>query len=56
MMSISCFIKCVLKDYILDADILSILFDAKPGTQVPFLRNAMRTYNEKIKNSATTFG
>lgn len=46
----------ILKDYILDADILSILFDAKPGTQVPFLRNAMRTYNEKIKNSATTFG
>lgn len=46
----------IVKDYILDADILSILFDAKPGTQVPFLRNAMRTYNEKIKNSATTFG
>lgn len=46
----------ILKDYILDADILSILFDAKPGTQVPFLRNAMRTYNEKIKNSATAFG
>lgn len=46
----------ILKDYILDADILSILFDAKPGTQVPFLRNAMRTYNEKIKNSANTFG
>lgn len=46
----------ILKDYFLDADILSILFDAKPGTQVPFLRNAMRTYNEKIKNSATTFG
>lgn len=46
----------ILKNYILDADILSILFDAKPSTQVPFLRNAMRTYNEKIKNSATTFG
>lgn len=46
----------ILKDYILDADILSILFDAKTGTQVPFLRNAMRTYNEKIKNSATIFG
>ena len=46
----------ILIDYILDADILSILFDAKPGTQVPFLRNAMRTYYEKIKNSATTFG
>ena len=46
----------ILKNYILDADILSILFDAKPGTQVPFLRNALRTYNEKIKNSATTFG
>lgn len=46
----------ILKDYILDADILSILFDAKPGTQVPFLRNAMRTYNEKVRNSASTFG
>lgn len=45
----------ILKKYILDADILSILFDAKPGTQVPFLRNALRTYNEKIKDSPYLF-
>lgn len=39
------------KDYLLDADILSILFDARPATQVPFLRNAIKTYKKKIKNS-----
>lgn len=37
-------------DYLLDADILSILFDARPATQVPFLRNAIKTYKKKIKN------
>lgn len=36
------------KSYLFDPDILSILFDARPATQVPFLRNALRTFNEKI--------
>ncbi len=40
----------VTKKYLFDADILSILFDAKPATQIPFLRNAMRRYN-KIQSS-----
>ncbi|HJG68244.1 MAG TPA: ATP-binding protein [Staphylococcus ureilyticus] len=34
----------VTKEYLFDADILSILFDAKPATQIPFLRNALRKY------------
>lgn len=34
----------VLREYIFDADILSILFDARPATQVPFLRNALKIY------------
>ncbi|MDE8041106.1 ATP-binding protein [Erysipelothrix rhusiopathiae] len=38
------------KSYLFDPDILAILFDAKPATQVPFLRNALRTFNNKIKN------
>lgn len=45
----------ILKEYLLNADILAILFDAKPGTQVPFLRNALRTYNEGICDSAEQF-
>lgn len=36
------------RTYIFDPDILSILFDARPATQVPFLRNALRTFNDKI--------
>lgn len=40
----------VTKKYLFDADILSILFDAKPATQIPFLRNAMRRY-KKIQSS-----
>src|SRR5699024_11847989 len=28
------------RDYLFDADILAILFDARPATQLPFLRNA----------------
>lgn len=40
------------KDYLLDADILSILFDARPATQVPFLRSAIQTYRKKIKTSS----
>lgn len=34
----------VTKEYLFDADILSILFDAKPATQIPFLRNALHKY------------
>src|SRR5699024_4361903 len=36
----------VKEDYLFDADILSILFDARSATQVPFLRVALRTYKE----------
>ncbi|WP_270330753.1 ATP-binding protein [Lapidilactobacillus dextrinicus] len=36
------------KSYLFDPDILSILFDARPATQVPFLRNALRTFNNSI--------
>lgn len=43
----------VTKKYLFDADILSILFDAKPATQIPFLRNALRTY--KAINSSKDF-
>ncbi|MBN2918985.1 ATP-binding protein [Enterococcus avium] len=37
----------VKKEYLFDADILSILFDARPATQVPFLRNAIKFYNKQ---------
>lgn len=37
-------------DYLFDADILSILFDARPATQVPFLKKAVKKYL-KINNS-----
>lgn len=37
----------VKKKYLFDADILSILFDARPATQVPFLRNALKLWDEK---------
>ncbi|WP_182199330.1 ATP-binding protein [Paraliobacillus salinarum] len=46
----------VTKEYLFDADILSVLFDAKPGTQVPFLREAMNTYNKCISNPHFHFG
>lgn len=36
----------VKKKYLFDADILSILFDARPATQVPFLRRAMKLWDE----------
>src|SRR5699024_5531708 len=39
------------RDYLFDADILAILFDARPATQLPFLRNALKTYKEKITNA-----
>lgn len=37
----------VKKKYLFDADILSILFDARPATQVPFLRRAINLWNEQ---------
>lgn len=33
------------KEYIFDADILAILFDARSATQVPFLKSAIKTFN-----------
>lgn len=40
----------ILEDYLFDADILSILFDARPATQVPFLRKAMKKWKEMKNN------
>lgn len=34
------------QEYLFDPDILSILFDATTATQVPFLRNAMKIWDE----------
>lgn len=39
------------RKYLFDPDILAILFDARPATQVPFLRTALKTYNDKIKDA-----
>lgn len=39
----------ITRKYLLDPDLLSILFDAKPGTQVPFLCSALKVYSD-IKN------
>lgn len=41
------------KDYLFDPDVLAILFDARPATQVPFLRKAMKSYNENIDNGVS---
>lgn len=35
----------ILFEYIIDADILSMLFSARPATQIPFLRNAVKKFN-----------
>lgn len=40
----------IAKDYLFEPDILAILFDATPATQVPFLRSALKTFNEKIND------
>ncbi|MFL2117805.1 ATP-binding protein [Marinilactibacillus psychrotolerans] len=40
----------VKREYLFDADILSILFDARPATQVPFLRRAIKLWNEQKFN------
>lgn len=36
----------VSSEYLFDADILSILFDARPTTQVPFLRKTITLFNQ----------
>ncbi|CAI2628970.1 hypothetical protein AKUH4B204J_10830 [Apilactobacillus kunkeei] len=36
------------KSYLFDPDILAILFDARPATQVPFIRNALKTFKNII--------
>lgn len=38
------------KSYLFDPDILAILFDARPATQVPFLRKAINVWNESNFN------
>ncbi|RPA63657.1 ATP-binding protein [Aerococcus agrisoli] len=39
------------KKYLFNPDILAILFDARAATQVPFLRNALRVFNNKISTA-----
>lgn len=34
------------EDYLFDAEILSMLFDARPATQVPFINSTLKSYNE----------
>ncbi|WP_214746099.1 ATP-binding protein [Exiguobacterium sp. s189] len=41
------------KDYLFDPDILAILFDARPATQVPFLRKALKMFNDNIDDGAS---
>lgn len=42
----------VTKEYLFDPDVLALLFDARPATQVPFLRTSINTYKKDIKNEA----
>ena len=44
------------EEYLFNSDILSILFDARPATQVPFLRQALKLYMEKSKKLNFNFG
>lgn len=46
----------VKRKYLFDADILAILFDARPATQVPFLRSSMEEFNDKLSYSNFDFG
>lgn len=39
------------KSYLFDPDILAILFDARPATQVPFLRNTLRMFNNHVTDA-----
>lgn len=43
------------KSYLFDPDILAILFDARPATQVPFLRNALNVFNKEIADKEEKF-
>lgn len=46
--------KFPIKDeYLFNTDILSILFDARPATQVPFLRKAINVWNDSKFNGET---
>lgn len=40
----------VTKEYLFDPDVLALLFDARPATQVPFLRTSINTYKKNIKD------
>lgn len=40
----------ITKDYLFNPDILAILFDARPATQIPFLRSSIKKY-KNIPNS-----
>ncbi|MBF1153219.1 MAG: ATP-binding protein [[Eubacterium] sulci] len=42
----------VAKEYLFDPDVLALLFDARPATQVPFLRTAINKYKKDIKNKS----
>ena len=42
----------VAKEYLFDPDVLALLFDARPATQVPFLRTAINKYKKYIKNKS----
>lgn len=42
----------VSKEYLFDPDILALLFDARPATQVPFLRTSVNVFKREIKNEA----
>ncbi|MEB8401543.1 DUF87 domain-containing protein [Enterococcus casseliflavus] len=44
------------KEYLFDSDILSILFDARSATQVPFLRSSIREFKEKQNDPSFNFG
>ena len=41
------------KEYLFNADILAILFDARSATQVPFLRKAINLWDEKDFNGSS---
>lgn len=40
----------VTKEYLFDPDVLALLVDARPATQVPFLRTSINTYKKDVKN------
>ncbi|STO01059.1 Type IV secretory pathway, VirB4 components [[Eubacterium] infirmum] len=42
----------VVQEYLFNPDVLALLFDARPATQVPFLRVAINKYNTQIKDKS----